>query len=203
LVVSQIQDAIVPDETTVTIDENVLSIKDFGKRFYKYIPADDIQPAHYELQEVDNEHPWASGLEPKVANENGVLVLGWYEPNPTTIEGINSTITALQGDVNSLTAKVNNTYTKTEVEEKIAAAPHLKRKVIDQIGDIDLDAADADQYIYMIPSGLEEDDNKYYEYIVIETNVVDIPIKTIEKVGSWEVDLSDYAKASDLSAKAE
>jgi hypothetical protein len=80
--------------------------------------------------------------------------------------------------------------------------------VVDQIEDINLDAADADQYIYMIPSGLEEDDNKYYEYIVIETKVIDsegieIPVKAIERVGSWEVDLSDYAKASDLNTKAE
>jgi hypothetical protein len=36
------QDIIIPDETTITINENVLSIKDFGKCFYKYIPADDI-----------------------------------------------------------------------------------------------------------------------------------------------------------------
>jgi hypothetical protein len=84
----------------------------------------------------------------------------------------------------------------------------LKRKVVDQIEDINLDEADADQYIYMIPSGLEEDDNKYYEYIVIETKIVDEEgietlIKSIERVGSWSVDLSDYAKISDLNQKAD
>ena len=207
LVIAQMQEAIIPDTTTITIDNNIVSIKDFGKCFYKYIPADDTYPAHYELQEVDAEHPWVAGLEPKVANQNGTLVLGWYEPNPTTIEGINSTITALQENVNSLSAKVDNTYTKLEIEEKIAAAPHLKRKVVDKIDDIKLDDADADQYIYMIPSGLEDDDNKYYEYIVIETKVVDgegieTIIKSIERVGSWEVDLNDYAKVSDLNTKA-
>ena len=208
LIVSQMQDIIIPDETTIIIDNSVLSIKDFGKCFYKYVPADDTQPAHYEFQEVDEQHPWIAGLEPKVANQNGTLVLGWYEPNPTTIEGINSTITALQENVNTLSIKVDNTYTKLEIEEKIAAAPHLKRKVVAQIEDIDLNATDADEYIYMIPSGLEEDDNKYYEYIIIETKVVDDEgvetiVKAVEKVGSWEVDLSDYAKVSDVNAKAD
>ena len=203
LILSQMQDIIAADSTTITLDNNILSLKDFGEQFYRYVPATDEQPAHYELQEVNEEHPWAAGLEPKVANENGVLVLGWYEPNPTTLEGINSTITALQEDVNSLTAKVNNTYTKTEVEEKIAAAPHLKRKKVGSKEEIDLAAADVDQYIYMIPTGFEGEDNKYDEYIVIETKVVDdegieTVIKTIERVGTWEVDLSEYAKQSDV-----
>jgi hypothetical protein len=51
----------------------------------------------------------------------------------------------------------------------------------------------------MVPSGLEAEDNKYYEYIIIVTDIVDsegILIsqdKKVEKVGSWEVDLKDYA----------
>ena len=203
LVLSQMQDIITADTVTITFDNNVLSLKDFGKYFYKYIPANDEEPARYERQVVDEEHPWAAGLEPKVVNENGVLVLGWYEPNPTTLEGINSTITALQGDVNSLTVKINNTYTKAEVEEKIAAAPHLKRKKVGSKEEIDLAAADADQYIYMIPIGFEGEDNKYDEYIVIETKEVydegiETVIKTIERVGTWEVDLSEYAKKADV-----
>ena len=205
LIVSQMQDIITTDTTTITIDSNELSLRDFGKRFYKYIPANDSESARYELQEVDEDHPWAAGLEPKVANENGVLVLGWYEPNPTTLEGINSTITALQGDVNNLTVKINNTYTKAEVEEKIAAAPHLKRKKVSSKEEIDLAAADADQYIYMIPTGFEGEDNKYDEYIVIETKVIDdegieTVIKAIERVGTWEVDLSEYDKKDDVDA---
>ena len=43
----------------------------------------------------------------------------------------------------------------------------------------------------MIPSGLLEDDNKYYEWIVING--------VFERVGSWEVDLSAYVKSSDLA----
>ena len=203
LIVAQMQDTITTDNTTIAFDNNILSLKDFGKQFYRYISATDEQPAHYELQIVNEDYPWSAGLEPKVTNENGILTLGWYEPNLTNIEGINSTITVLQGDINTLTNKVNNTYTKTEVEEKIAAAPHLKRKKVNSKEEIDLAAADSDQYIYMVPTGFEGEDNKYDEYIVIETKIVDDEgietiIKAVEQVGTWEVDLSQYATKTEI-----
>jgi len=55
----------------------------------------------------------------------------------------------------------------------------------------------------MIPTGFEGEDNKYDEYIIIETKVVDDEgietiIKTIERVGTWEVDLSEYAKKAEI-----
>lgn len=80
-------------------------------------------------------------------------------------------------------------YTKTQTDEKIASeiakVDHLKRTIVDSIDDIDLTAEDADQYIYMVPTGLQADDDKYDEYIVIDG--------VIEKVGSWEVNLEPYA----------
>ena len=42
----------------------------------------------------------------------------------------------------------------------------------------------------MVPTGLQEDDNKYHEWILING--------VFEPVGSWEVDLSSYAKTSDV-----
>ena len=96
-------------------------------------------------------------------------------------------------------ADKSDVYTKTETDTKIgeavAAADHLKRKIVDAPGAeetiddvIDVNAADADQYIYMVPTGLQESDNKYREYIVI----VDGDNRYIEQVGNWEVDLSGY-----------
>jgi hypothetical protein len=49
----------------------------------------------------------------------------------------------------------------------------LKRKEVRSIDEIDINASDAEQYIYMVPSGLTDDDNKYYEYMVIEVEIVD------------------------------
>ena len=34
------------------------------------------------------------------------MVIGWFEPNPTTIEGVNDQVTAVQGTVSDLTASV-------------------------------------------------------------------------------------------------
>ncbi len=97
-------------------------------------------------------------------------------------------------------------YTKTETNEKIAKAVseanHLKRKIVNSLDEAKNYIAnnnDADQYIFMVPTGLEQDDDKYDEYVVIV--VADIP--TLEKVGSWEVDLSDYAKTSDIKEALE
>lgn len=105
-----------------------------------------------------------------------------------------------------------NVYTKTETDTKIgeaiAAADHLKRVIIDPpegeetIEDVinewlttnGIDAAAADEYIYMVPSGLIADDNKYYEYIII----IDGENRYAEQVGNWEVDLNDYVTNTSL-----
>ena len=109
-------------------------------------------------------------------------------------------------------ANADDVYTKDETDLKIgtavAEASHLKRKEVQSTDEIDVDAADADQYIYMVPSGLLDDDNKYYEYMVIEVEIVDdegiaTKVKKVEQVGSWSVDLSIYAKAEDLVKEVE
>ena len=206
---------IVVDNISIAFDNNILSLKNYGVKYYRFIAATENVEAHYELQIVDDDHPWVPGLEPRVVEENGELVLGWYEPNTTTIDGIQNQITSIQDDITEINetlgtkANANDVYTKLQVEEKIAAAAHLKRKEVESIDDIDVDAENADQYIYMVPSGLKEDDNKYYEYIVIELEVYDeetdskIPVKRVEKIGSWEVNLNDYAKISDVNTALE
>ena len=204
--VQEVGKALLADNNTIVIEDETLSLKDFGKYFYKYIAATGTKEennyiaAHYQKQVVDPENPWRAGLEPKVVEENGKMVLGWYEPNPTTIEGVSTAITGLQNTVNNLTiantnltTKIDNTYTKSETDAKIAAAAHLKRMEVSSKDLIDPNADGADQYIYMVPSGLTADDNKYYEYMVVEVNGV----KKVERVGSWEVDLSDYLKKAD------
>ena len=119
------------------------------------------------------------------------------------VETVNAAL-AKKADVETVNAALNtkadaeDVYTKLEVNNKvatdisaaIAAVNHLKRKVANTVEDIDLDAIDAEQYIYMVPTGLQAEDDKYDEYMVIDG----VP----EKVGSWEVNLEEYAKKSDL-----
>ena len=117
---------------------------------------------------------------------------------------------AIVGDVFSVgedgTLRWIDIYTKEDIDQKIATAvanaAHLKRKIVQSIEEIERyveNNADAEQYIFMIPTGLEEDSNKYYEYMVV--TIVDsegIETQIIEKVGSWEVDLSNYATKEEL-----
>lgn len=95
--------------------------------------------------------------------------------------------------------KVNaeDVYTKDEtdlaIESAIAQLDHLKRKIVNSLDEINVNDEDAHLYIYMVPTGLQYEDDKYDEYIVIN--------KTIEKVGSWEVNLDNYATKDDLNEK--
>lgn len=202
------------DDKTITTVDNVLTLKDFGIKYYRYVEAtgneetDDFVPAHYEAQLVDETHPWLEGLEPKVVNDNSNLVIGWFEPNTITVDGLSDAINNLSNQVNKNTQSISDitkklsdkanssdVYTKTEtdnlIDEKVASASHLKRKVFDTILEATAFAEShtdtADQYIYMVlnPDSNNEND-KYDEYLYVNDS--------LEKVGSWAVDLSQYVK---------
>lgn len=158
------------DNVSIEVVEGKLQIKGFGKGYYKYVPATDTDAEKYEFVE-DN---FIAGLEPRVVtNLDGALEIAWYQPSTKEF------------------------YTKTEtdtlIKTAVSNADHLSRKVANNVGEIDITAKDADKYIYMVPSGLEHDDNKYYEYIVVEGK--------LEKVGDWEVDLSGYYTKSEVDDK--
>lgn len=94
------------DEKSIEVSSGVIAIHDFGKAFYKYVPevkdeetGEVTKEASYEKVEVSESNPWKAGLEPKVVTENSQLVIGWFEPNPTTIEGVNDQVTAVQGTI--------------------------------------------------------------------------------------------------------
>lgn len=97
-------------------------------------------------------------------------------------------------------------YTKQETDEKIASAvanaAHLKRKIVASVEEIQTyvsENEDEEQYIFMVPTGLEQEDDKYDEYMVVTvTDEEGIETQLIEKVGSWEVDLTGYAKLTEV-----
>lgn len=84
---------------------DTLSLKDYGKRYYAFISTVPEQgepgklgyvpavPAHYELVEVDINHPWPANLQPRVTDDG---TLGWYEPNLTEIEGLQTAVASLE-----------------------------------------------------------------------------------------------------------
>ena len=202
------------DDKSITTVDNVLTLKDFGVKYYKYVEATgseetgDFVPAHYEAQVVDDTHPWLEGLEPKVVNDSGNLVIGWFEPNTVTVDGLSDAINNLSNQVNKNTKSISditkqldnkanssNVYTKTEtnnlIAEKVASASHLKRQVFNTILEAtafaELHAETADQYVYMVLNlDSNNESNKYDEYLYVNGS--------LEKVGSWEADLSQYVK---------
>lgn len=149
------------DNVSIEFADGKLQVKGFGKGYYKYVPATSDEAEKYQFVADD----FIAGLEPRVVtNSEGALEIAWYQPSNKEF------------------------YTKTETDTLIKTAinnaDHLKRKIVAATGEIDLNAKDADQYIYMVPNGLQHDDDKYDEYIVIEGK--------LEKVGDWEVDLTGY-----------
>ena len=105
------------------------------------------------------------------------------------------------GSDGTLTWVTPDTYTKTEINDRLAALGHLNRIItsLEEIETIYLNADDFNQYIFMVPKGFEENDDKYDEYIILEEiDSEGIKVRYIEKVGSWEVDLKDYVKQVDL-----
>lgn len=115
------------DNNTIELDDaGLLKLKDFGAKYYKYVEAVvdeetgvETTPATYVLQEVDEDHPWKSGLIPQVVadpEDPTNFIIGWYEPNPTTIEGVNTAVSALQDEVAAVKQNLaQNYYTKTEL----------------------------------------------------------------------------------------
>ena len=102
---NEVGTATLGDDQSIELNDGVLSLKDFGKRYYKYVAevtdpeTQEVTAAHYELVEVDETNKWAAGLEPKVVLEGENLVLGWYEPNPTTVDGVQDQVVAVQGEI--------------------------------------------------------------------------------------------------------
>lgn len=106
---------VLTDDLTVELNpDGELALHDFGKAFYKYVAEEKneetgevTKAAGYEKVIVSESNPWKAGLEPRVVLEGEDLVLGWFEPNPTTIEGVNNQVTAVQGTVSQLDETLN------------------------------------------------------------------------------------------------
>lgn len=85
--------------------------------------------------------------------------------------------------------------TDADVAAAVAAADHLTRKKVASVDEIDLTAADADRYIYMVPKTGGKNGDKYDEYMVLDGE--------LEPVGDWKVNLSGYVEkqeGKDLSS---
>ena len=109
--------------------------------------------------------------------------------------------TALDGKANKATTLegygITDAYTKTATDSAIAsavaAAPHLKRTIVEQLPN----AGEADDNtIYMVGTGAGSEDSAYEEYMLING--------AFERIGTSDVDLTNYAQKTYVdSAKQE
>ena len=212
----EIGSSAVGDNVSLEVIDNVIQLKNFGKEYYAFVPAikdengNIIENSKYILTQG-----FKSGLEPRVIFDNEALMIAWYEPGVETIEDIainiesisktvdelkeqigqksNDTIEAsgLYSEIERIDIELNDRYTKNETDEIITEAiinaEHLKRKIVDTLPAIEEAEINT---IYMVLNDSSDNNNKYSEWIIINN--------VFEKVGSWEVDLTNYAKTEDL-----
>lgn len=169
------------DNKSIEVDEhNVIALKDYGKRFYKFIEETGSKEdgtfvaSHYELVEVDENNPWIAGLEPRVVLEGSEYVIGWYQPNLVTAEGVKEQVIAVQGTVTEVQKTVN------DVQEDVTDLTEIL-KGADGQGGLVGDVADITETLYGAgedATGLVDDvaniaqdlANNYYTKTDIETN---------------------------------
>ena len=82
-----------------------------------------------------------------------------------------------------------NVYTKAEIASQLANIDHLRYEIVSDISDIDLSSEDRDNTVYLVPKQSEDNTDGYDEYFVIDNE--------LEKIGSWDVDLSNYVQNDD------
>lgn len=210
------------DDKTIETDGVVFSLKDFEKKYYAYIPASGSEDegnyvaAHYEACVVDDAHPWKENLEPKVVKENDNFVLGWFEPNPTLLDGVVDQLGFLQTQVNDIIENIEellnadsalntqlsnkadktSVYTKKETEDKIneliSNSQHLIRKIFNSKEEAEAFISEINNptdYVYLIKNNSVTAD-KYAEYLYIDG--------ALEPVGSWDVNLDGYVTEEKL-----
>lgn len=104
---AEIGGSVLVDDASIVNDDGQIKIKNFNEQYYKYVAAEGDVAAHYTL--VDG---FKDGLEPKVRMVSaGNYEIAWYEPNPTTVEGLSSQITSLSQSVGTLSGQVGGIQT--------------------------------------------------------------------------------------------
>ena len=113
--IEEVGSATLGDDKTITLDNGTLSLNNWGKEYYKWIDPvgeegeDGYVAGHHEKYEMQEGDTWPAGLEPKAATAtDGTVILAWYQPSTTTIEGVSSAIASVQNTVAELTTGIGS-----------------------------------------------------------------------------------------------
>lgn len=193
------------DGKTIVNPSNVLALNNWGTQYYAYNSTTHT----YSLQVVDETHPWKAGLTPRAIEENGELVLAWFEAmdNTTLLTRLDNIEVEVgdktSTDTSTLWGAINNKVSvsggtllgsliaadgtevasKKYVGEQISQLNALKRIIVENLPPVE----DADQNaIYMVLKSSSLLNNNYEEYMVVDG--------AFELIGSTAVDLANYLK---------
>lgn len=105
-----------------------------------------------------------------------------------SIEGKATTaaLSELSGKVSTLTGDDTGLSARQIASQVLAAAGKLEYTIVESVSEINPEEEGADEYIYLVPKTSGKENDGYDEYMVIEGEV--------EKVGDWDVDLSNYVQ---------
>lgn len=150
--------------------------------------AADAQQAAIDTAATDAETKANAAKTAAIADAEGKLSAAKKELQ-TAIDGKATKATTLAGY--GITDAYTSTQTDTKISEAIAAAPHLKRAIVDNLPTV----GDANtSTIYMVPKAAGVDGNGYTEHMVINGKW--------EQIGDTAVDLTDYATKTYAEEKA-
>ena len=173
---------------------NLQGLTTYDEKIKELIDSKDAsilqQSKSYSDSLADNYDP--AGIAQTKVNE---LANGQVKTNTDNI----TTLQSSKADKSTTLAGygITDAYTKTEMDSAIqtavANADHLKREIVSVLPEVE----EADEHtIYMVGTGAGSEDSVYEEYMLINGG--------FEKVGSSEVDLTNYALKSYVdSAKSE
>lgn len=124
---------VLADNKSILIQDNVVSLYDFGKQYYAYHEADETHASSwYELVTG-----WKAGLTPRVVSSDSGYALAWYEPSTTTIEGVSESISTMRTEMDTMKTRVddideavanNKAAITTESERAVAAEEALANR---------------------------------------------------------------------------
>lgn len=109
--VEEVGSATLGDDKTITLDNGVLSLKNWNKKYFKRNPEND---GEYIEVTVDASNPWQTGLQPRAYFDGSNYVLAWYEPSAQTIEGVDAAVSALTTTVQGITNTIGDKETAAE-----------------------------------------------------------------------------------------
>ncbi len=100
-----------------------------------------------------------------------------------------SPATGLFKDIEDLENALDNVYTKSEIQSYISGLSHLKYEVVASLQDIDTTDSNATTTVYLVPKSTSGTNDGYDEYFIVSGS--------LEKIGDWGVDLSNYVQTND------